>query len=473
VGDFLDVVIDSDPTSITDTGIEQITSTLTTNGFPGWTPNDGDLEIILLTIIAQMAADVASMAAQVPAAIFRAFGTKLIGVAYNQGAAATLSTTWTLADTLGHTIPGGTYVTVADLGFYVESDVIVNPGSSTTTVLLVAVDQGTSYNGVASPIATVDEVDWVLSIAASGSASGGADPEDDDAYQDRLATELALQAPRPITASDYAAMALSAPSTILPSGVVVGRATAIDGYDPSANVFTGNTTSRSATVASVSSFVGVTAGSVITGAGIPAGTTVLSINTGTSTLVLSQAATATATGASLTSTGSYGNSRTVTTFVTDPEGVALSSPAMTALASWLLGYREVNFLTYVVAPSYTPIYVTFQVHCLPGYDQTATITAAENAILNYLGPATWGAASASNGGAQWLNSAQGFNVIRYNKLLGVIENVPGVDYVPPGSTGLAIGTTASPSGTSDITLIGPAPLPQSDSTTPTVVGSAV
>lgn len=473
MGDFLDVVIDSDPTSITDSGIEQLTSTLEANGFPGWTPNDGDLEVIILSIVAQMAADVAAVAAQVPAAIFRAFGTKLLGVAYNQGAAATLVSTWTLADTLGHTIPAGTYVTVADLGFYIESDVVVAPGSSTASVLLVAVEQGSSYNGVASPIVTVDEIDWVLSIAATGSSSGGADAEDDDAYQSRLATELALQAPRPITASDYAGMALSAPSTILPSGVVVGRATAIDGYDPSAHMFTGNTTSSSRTVASVSSFTGVTVGSVITGTGIPAGTTVTAINTGASTLTLSNNATATATGVSLTSTGSYGNSRTVTTFVTDTSGNAISSPGMSALATWLASYREINFLVYVVAPSYTPIYVTFQVHILPGYDSTATVSAAQAAVLNYLNPAIWGSASASNGGAQWLNSAQGFNIVRYNKLLGVIENVPGVDYVPSGSTGLAIGTAPSPSGTSDITLLGPAPLPTSDSTTPTIVGSAV
>lgn len=472
MSDFVTIEIDADPTSMVDTGIDRLSDQLAAAGFEGWLPNNANLEIIALNAVAQMAADTANVAATAVPAIFRTYGTKLLGVDYGQGASATVVTTWALADTVGHTIPGGIAVTIADLVFYVESDVIVLPGASTATVLLVAADAGTLYNGLASPIVPVDQIDWVTSIVATGSSSGGADAEDDDAYQNRLTTELALQAPRPITASDFAAMAMAVPSTIVPSGVVVGRATAIDGYDPSAHTFTGNTTNANATVASVSSFTGVTVGSMLSGTGIQAGTTVLSINTGASTLVMSKTATATGTGVSITATGSYGNSRTVTTFVTDPTGVALSSPTMTAIANWLASYREVNFLSYVVAPTYTTVYVTFKVKVLPGYDSAATVAAAQSAVLAYLNPQTWGGASASNGGNQWLNSAQGFNVVRYNKLLGIIEQVPGVDYVPSGSTGLAIGTAPSPSGTADLTLSGPAPLPQSDTTTPTVIGSA-
>jgi Baseplate J-like protein len=473
VTDFIDVTLDTDPSLIVDNGIDQLTNTLQANGFPGWSPADGNLEIILLNVLAQIAADLATSASQVTSAIFRAFGTILLGITYGQGSAATVVSTWTLADTAGHTIPGGTFVTIAQLGFYVEADVVVAPGSSTASVLLVASDTGTLYNGLSAPIATVDQIDWVLSIAATGTTSGGADPETDDNYQNRLATELTLQAPRPITADDYAAMALTVPSTVVPSGVVVGRATAIDGYDPSAHVFTGNTTNTSPTVTNVSGFTFVTVGSIITGSGIPTGATVLSINTGASTLMLNKNATATAGGTALTATGSYGNERTVTTFVTDSAGVALSSPAMADIATWLAGFREVNFLVYVVAPSYTTIYVTFTIKVLPGFDSTATVSAAESAVLDYLNPATWGSASASNGGNQWLNSGDGFNVVRYNKLLGVIEAVPGVDYVPSGSSGLALGTSASPSGTADITLLGPAPLPQSDLSTPTIIGSAI
>jgi hypothetical protein len=61
---------------------------------------------------------------------------------------------------------------------------------------------------------------------------------------------------------------------------------------------TGNTTSTSQTLVSVSSTTGLAAGQTITGAGIPAGTTITGIGVGT--LTVSQPATATATGVALT-----------------------------------------------------------------------------------------------------------------------------------------------------------------------------
>lgn len=465
--------VQTDPALITDTAIEQLQALLEANGFPGWAPSDGNLEIILLSVIATMAADAATVASQVPAAVFRAFGTQLFNLPYQQGAAATCSSTWTLADTAGHTIAAGTYVTVADQGFYAQADVTVAPGSSVATVPLVAVASGTDYNGLSAPVVPVDEIDWVTSITVGAPSSGGVDAETDSAYQDRLAGELALQAPRPITASDYAAFVMSVPTSITPSGVVVGRSTAIDGYSPANSSFVITTTNGSATATvTTPPDEGVTAaaGATITGTGIPAATKVLSSTT--TTIVMSANATASNTGVTATVAGSYGNERTVTVFVTDPAGVALSGPAMTAIQGWLQGFREVNFQVAVVAPTYFPVYVTAQVHVLPGFDSAGVVAAAKQALVSYLNPATWGGPW-KPGGPPWLNSAQGFNIVRYNKLLGQIEQTPGVDYVPSGSAGLAIGFSASPSATADLTMTGPAPLPISDLSTPTVIVTAV
>lgn len=68
--------------------------------------------------------------------------------------------------------------------------------------------------------------------------------------------------------------------------------------------FTGDTTSSSTSVATVSSTTGLAVGQVILGAGIPAGTTIASIGSGT--ITLSQAATATATGVDLFAFGANG-----------------------------------------------------------------------------------------------------------------------------------------------------------------------
>lgn len=471
--DFIDVVIDSDPTTLVDDAVANLTTTLQTNGFPGYQPADGDLEILLLNEIAQMVADWAISSGQVPAAIFRAFGTVLLGIPYTQGSAATVSSTWTLADTLGHTIPAGTFVTVTGLAFYVQTDVVVAPASSTATVTLVANETGSAYNALTGPIATVDQIDWVLSIVIIGTTSGGADAEDDTDYQNGLANELALQAPRPITASDYAGMVLS-PSATTATGVTVGRATAIDGFDPSVHTFTGTIANASTTMTAVSSFTGVTAGSILTASGIPANTTVVSINVGASTLVMSAAATAPHTAQSTTATGSYSNERTVTVFVTDTSGNAISGPNMTLLQTWLGTFREINFVVYVVAPTITTVYVTAEIHVLPSWDSAAVDTDVTAAITTYLNPSSWGSlALRGTGSSTWLNSTVGFNIVRYNKLLGIIEGVAGVDYVPTGSAGLAIGFSASPSGVVDLTLPGPAPLATSDSTTPTVIVTPV
>src|SRR5690348_12658146 len=64
---------------------------------------------------------------------------------------------------------------------------------------------------------------------------------------------------------------------------------------------TGNTTNASASVTSVSSLTGLAVGQSITGTGIPASTTIVSLS-GT-TLTLSANATATNTGTTLTSVG--------------------------------------------------------------------------------------------------------------------------------------------------------------------------
>lgn len=477
--DFIDANIVLDPTTLTDTAVDAYAGILQNNGFPGYVPSDGDGEIILLSVVMQMFADAKGMAAVMPSAAFRQFGTQLLGIPYAPGSAAAIGTTWTLADTLGHTIPGGIYVTVSSLGFYVLADVVIPPGQSTAIVPLVAVESGTSYNNATDPVEPVDQIDWVLGVKAIGVSTGGADAETDGDFQNGLTGELQLQAPRPITSTDFAGFVLT-PSAVNATGVTVGRSTSIDGYDPGVSVFTGTVANTSATVTAVSTFSGVTAGSVLSGANIPIGTTVQSINPSGSSFVMTAPATGSAT-ETITATGSYGNQREESVFVTDSNGqpfagastTTTSGPACLALQAWLQSFREANFIVQVLSPTYTPVYVTAAIHVLAGYDVPTTLGNAQAAVLNLLNPATWGnpgivGSAVAN---QWLNATQGYNVVRYNDLVAAIRNVPGVQYVPPGSGGLAVGLSATPTGTVDLALPGPAPLPLS--TAATVLISAV
>ena len=112
---FVSANIQTDPTALLDGAIDQVNSTLDANGYPGWTANDASLSVIIMGAVAQIAADDANVAATVVPAIFRAFGTQLCGITYQQGAYATVLSTWTFsaaAPTGGYLIPAGTVVII-------------------------------------------------------------------------------------------------------------------------------------------------------------------------------------------------------------------------------------------------------------------------------------------------------------------------------------------------------------------------
>src|SRR5437868_3061151 len=83
---------------------------------PGWTPAEGNLDVWLIEAFANEAADIATLATEVPKSVYRYMGSQLFEVAPINGAAATVPTTWTLADVLGHTISAGTQVGIRDSG---------------------------------------------------------------------------------------------------------------------------------------------------------------------------------------------------------------------------------------------------------------------------------------------------------------------------------------------------------------------
>ena len=80
----------------------------------------------------------------------------------------------------------------------------------------------TASFGEAELVTAIDGVDLITVTTAQG----GQDPEDDDAYLDRVTILLQLLAPRPILPDDHALLAIQIPG--------VGRASAIDLYIPPA-----------------------------------------------------------------------------------------------------------------------------------------------------------------------------------------------------------------------------------------------
>jgi hypothetical protein len=156
-----------------------------------------------------------------------------------------------------------------------------------------------------------------------------------------------------------------------------------------------------------------------------------------------------------------------TTWVVGPESENLTTEEMEQLETWVRGFTPFGFLAFVRGPASEKIYCTFKLHVLAGYNPESVVANAKASVISVISRKKWGNPTAQETGSQaWINE----KLVRYNTVLGTIEATPGCAYVFPGSEGLKIGTSATPTGTSDITLSGgPVVLPETNNTT--VLGS--
>lgn len=216
---FIEIPIETDPDVLKDEAVAYIQDRV-----PGWEAAAGNLETILIESIAEMAVEQAEVASQVPEAVFRKFGERIIGIPPIEGVEAIGSTTWTMTDTLGHVIPVGTQITIDEILFETSVEGTVPAGSPSTVIPIVAVEPGEDANdltGVAEPVDTVAFLDNVTLI---GTTSGGIDAETDDEYLNRLTEELTLMTPSPVLPEDFEILARRIAG--------VDRALAVDGFNP-------------------------------------------------------------------------------------------------------------------------------------------------------------------------------------------------------------------------------------------------
>jgi hypothetical protein len=384
------------------------------SAYPSFSPASADLDYVQATIIASWAASCAQLCTSGATALFRQFGTQLLNLPYEQGTSATAIITVTAQDANGYTLPINTQLSLtlsgATIAFQTIVALTIPNGQSSGTVAIAAVSTGTAANGASAPIQLLSQIDWVTGVSLSAPASGGVDQEDDDAYVQRLAATLQLLAPRPITASDYATMALNFQPAAGTDQEEVGRSTAIDGYDPLAS---------------------------------EGGYQPLAGNTGT-----------------------YGNEREVTVCVTDSTGLALNSDTMNAVGAYLAALREVNFIVNVVPPTYTTIYVAVTINPVAGYAASTIQANVQAALLAYLTPANFNLPQGSLAG--WTNS----QYVYLSRVSAVIQSCAGVSSIVTNT--MAVDIQAPPSNTTnDLLLSGPFPLPLSTVTSIPLAGITV
>lgn len=223
---YIEVPFETDPGTLAADALDTLIANI-----PGFVPREGNLEVWMVEVWARMVSEARIVAANVPSEIFRYFGDSLLGLPPVAALPAQATTTWTMVDNQGYTIPAGTVVAFRIAGdelvaFHTIADAIVSPGFTTVPdVVIEATELGADMNGLGpGGLELVDALSFVSSIVADGVTAGGVDAETDEAYLDRLASELQLLTPRPILAEDFAVLARRVAG--------VHRALAIDGYNP-------------------------------------------------------------------------------------------------------------------------------------------------------------------------------------------------------------------------------------------------
>lgn len=352
--------------------------------WPDWEPADTNLETFLIDGFAAIAEELADLITTVGAEVFRKFGEEVINIPPQAATSASITSTWTLNDDLGHTIPIGTIVALRNAdnelsAFRVVNEVTVAPGQTTTgvgAVTLRAVEVGDEYNELTGPAELIDALAYVDpgGVAVIGQTSGGADAEDPIEYLNRLAQRLRLMSETLVIPRDYEIVARDFNT--------VERAKAVDGYDAVAET--------------------------------------------------------------------YDNDRTLTVYVHDVDGNALSAPDKAEILAELEERSITNMLIYVSDPEYSDVDVTATLIAYEGFDLATVEAAAVEALNTYTDPRNWGAPPFAVEAGGWINE----EMVYRRELESLLDRVPGVRRVEDLEFGLNGGAQSDV----DKALAGAAPL---------------
>jgi uncharacterized phage protein gp47/JayE len=180
--------------------------------WPGWIPNDADLEVIQIEALSLLAADNAQQASNMPLAALIAFGTKLLGQPYGTGAPATTTVTFTMANNAGYTVPAGSQVEIDSFAFQTTADLVVPAGQTTGNAVVSSTIPTAQANNLGAAIAPISVPAWVVALAVTGGlTSGGADPQSDQDYANQISRDRLLTSKALVTLIDYEFMALDQP----------------------------------------------------------------------------------------------------------------------------------------------------------------------------------------------------------------------------------------------------------------------
>jgi hypothetical protein len=173
---------------------------------PDWNPSDGNLEVVLIETLSPMAAQAAQNMANMTRAAFIALGTKLYGIAYQQGVPASTTVTLTFQDGNGpYLVPAGSELDLGGYAFQTVLDATCPNGQTRLTgQQVVANDVGTAFNDLTDANwQNVTLPVWVTNVTTEAPTSGGVDPQDDTDYLNLVSREMQLRGRIVVTLPDY------------------------------------------------------------------------------------------------------------------------------------------------------------------------------------------------------------------------------------------------------------------------------
>jgi len=213
--DYVDIPFTTDPQTLADNAVIDLQTAR-----PGWVPNDGDQEVVVIETLAPMAANAASYASQMPDAALETFGTKMLGIPYEQGTPAYAIVTFTFVDGTGYTIPGGSQLEIDGYAFQLSADATIDPGSTLLAATVNSVELTAAANGlIGAVVSPISMPAFVVEMTVGGATVGGTDPQDESAYLGMIVDDLRLRAETLVSATDFELISLQQPG--------VGRAVII------------------------------------------------------------------------------------------------------------------------------------------------------------------------------------------------------------------------------------------------------
>lgn len=205
----------TDPALVNDetTLAEQYLDTLA-DQHEDWEPHDGQLEPPIAEATAVVVAPVVTLLKdETTRADYEGWGKTILGIARTPAVTASSTVAVVMESSTGHTMPAGTRLvgtspTGDELMLVTLADAVTAIGETTATGVPVAADEpGAAPNGTSGTVQLWDAYEFVRSVALEAPLSAGADEQDRDDYNDKLARRVRRFLGIPATVADMAAAA--------------------------------------------------------------------------------------------------------------------------------------------------------------------------------------------------------------------------------------------------------------------------